>query len=430
MTEALEIYLWGTRIGTAWQPSGDLCVKFEYDRQFLKSKMELSPFRMPLRDSIYGFPELSRVDSYLGLPGLLADSLPDRFGTAVTDRWLQSRGIAPDNVTMLERLRLVGKRGMGALEYFPSDEPERWEGKIDVNEMAETASQILAGSNGEIPSDRLMQMMEIGSVAGGARAKAVVTWNERTNEIYSGEWKKDQDCCRQWLIKFDGVDGNGDRGVLDKKQYTRIEYAYYRMAVDAGIEMQECRLLEKDGRCHFMTLRYDREDGRKLHAQTLSSLGHFDYNQPRSCSYELYANFANKLHSSLQEKKQLFRRAAFHFAAVNCDDHVKNFSFLMDRRGEWRMTPAYDVTFAYVPGHQWLGTHQMTLNGKSAGIDEGDLLTFGRKIGLTENFCREALHDVTSVVGRWMTYAQDCGIAEERATEIADVINLAGLARA
>ena len=431
MTNAAEIFLWGTKIGTVWQPDNDLSAGFEYDKAFLNSGIEVSPFMMPLSEKLYRFPELSRLDSFHGLPGLLADSLPDKFGNAVINEWLQRHGRNPESFTAIERLCYTGKRGMGALEFVPSVGPAAGGDVIDVNEMAEFASEILSGRRNDKLSDRelsLAKMMEIGSSAGGARAKAVIAWNPQTGEIRSGQIEPGEG-FRQWLIKFDGVDENGDRGVRDSRQHTRIEYAYYLMATAAGIQMQECRLLEKDDRCHFMTLRYDRKEGDKIHVQTLAALGHFDYNQPQICSYEQYASFAKRLNPSLQELKQLYKRAAFNCMAMNCDDHVKNFSFMMDRRGNWKMAPAYDITFAYKPNHRWIGAHQMTLNGKSSGIGVEDLLEFGKNIGLSESFCKTSLNEIAGVVEKWMSFADQCGISEKRATEIGSMLNQTGMVK-
>ena len=429
MINAAEIYLWGTKIGTVWQPEEDSSAVFEYEKTFLGSGIEVSPFEMPLSERIYRFPELSRLDAFRGLPGLLADSLPDRFGNAVINEWLERHGRDPESFTAIERLCYTGKRGMGALEFMPSVGPVASGDEVDVNEMAEFASEILSGRKSEKLSDRelsLARLIEIGSSAGGARAKAVIAWNPKTGEIRSGQVELGRD-FQHWLIKFDGVDGNGDRGVTDSRQHTRIEYAYYLMAVAAGIQMQECRLLEKDGRSHFMTLRYDREDGRKIHVQTLAALGHFDYNQPKGCSYEQYAAFARRLNPSMLETKQLFKRAAFNCIAMNCDDHVKNFGFMMDRQGNWKMAPAYDITFAFKPNNRWLGAHQMTLNGKSSGIGKDDLMEFGRNLELQDAFCRDSIEQITGIVGQWMTFAEKCGITEERAAEISNVLNQEGL---
>ncbi|MCR5499509.1 MAG: type II toxin-antitoxin system HipA family toxin [Acetatifactor sp.] len=419
MTNTAEVYLWGTKIGTIWQPQGE-SARFEYDKRFLTSNMQVAPFKMPLSERVYSFPELDRLDAFHGMPGLLADSLPDRFGNAVIEEWLVRHGRSLESFSAIERLCYTGQRGMGALEYVPAMGPTGSNDEIDVTEMAEFASEILSGKSTTVFSDRdvtLARLMDIGSSAGGARAKAVIAWNPKTGEVKSGQVDAGAG-FEHWLLKFDGVSGNGDHGVADPKQYTLIEYAYYLMAKDAGVVMQECRILEKDGRHHFMTMRFDRKDGRKQHVQTLAALGHFDYNVPRTCSYEIYADYARRLGLGKEGMQELFRRAVFNVIGVNCDDHVKNFAFLMDRSGNWSLSPAYDLTFSYNPNNRWLSAHQMTIRGKSANINDEDLLAFGKAIGLSAAFCKKTIFQVRDIFANWMEYAQVSGISEKRAEEI------------
>ena len=221
-----------------------------------------------------------------------------------------------------------------------------------------------------------------------------------------------------WLIKFDGVSGNGDHNLADKKQYSLIEYAYYLMASDLGIDMNECRIYEKDGLHHFMTKRFDRVNGDKVHMQTLSALGHFDYNTPNLCSYELYTDYAKRLGIGKSGIEQIFRRMIFAVLGGNCDDHVKNFSFLMNRKGEWGLSPAYDLTFAYNPDNRWISKHQMSVNGKTSGITMNDLMASGKSMGLPAEFCKKTIAETERVVSDWLLYAEKCGISEERALEI------------
>ena len=227
-----------------------------------------------------------------------------------------------------------------------------------------------------------------------------------------------------WLIKFDGVSSNGDHNLYDKKQYSLIEYAYYLMAVDLGIEMNQCRIFEKDGLHHFMTKRFDRVNGDKMHMQTLAALGHFDYNTPSVCSYELYTDYAKRLGIGKSGIEQIFKRMVFAVLAGNCDDHVKNFSFLMDRKGKWMLSPAYDLTFAYNPDNKWISKHQMSINGKTSGITVDDIIASGRSMGLSGEFCRKTLSETERVVSEWLVYAEKCGINEERAAQIHNGIKL------
>lgn len=325
-----EVWLWGSRIGYLYQPEGSRLVQFEYDREFLNSGIEISPIMLPLSENIYAFDDLVGIPAFKGMAGVFADSLPDRFGNKIIDAWLAEQGREKDSFTAIERLCYTGSRGMGALEYRPSTGSVSVEENLDVTEMVKLASGVLSDKQDAILSDKkasIAQLIEIGSSAGGARAKAVIALNERTGEIRSGQLLSNSD-FDYWLLKFDGVDKNGDHNIHDSRQYTNIEYAYYLMAKDAGINMNECRLLQKDGLCHFMTKRFDRENGKKLHMITLAGLAHLDYNTPCSCSYEMYAKYAKRIGVSQSEIEEIYRRMIFAVEGVNCDDHVKNFSFL------------------------------------------------------------------------------------------------------
>ncbi len=420
MIQSAEVYLWGSRIGLVYQGESDPVFRFEYDRSFQKSGIELAPFQMPLSDRVYTFPELSRSEAFRGMPGLLADSLPDRFGNAVIDRWLTAKGREPDSFTAIERLCYTGTRGMGALEYVPAQGPHLSERDVDVQEMVKLASEILQDRKEEhleAEDMSLLQLLEIGSSAGGARAKAVIAWNEATGEIRSGQIDAGSG-YEYWLLKFDGISGNGDHGTKDPRQYTRIEYAYYLMAGDLGIPMEECRLLERDGLAHFMTKRFDRKNGKKIHTQTLAALGHFDYNMPGLCSYEQYAEYAKKLGMGKKEMEQIYRCMVFGDLSRNYDDHVKNFSFRMDPSGTWSLAPAYDLCFAYNPGNRWISGHQMRINGKMTDIQEEDLLAAGKTIGLNTGFCKKCIAGTKDVLRNWMDYAERSGINEARAEEL------------
>ena len=420
MIYSVEVYLWGSRIGLLHQNEDESFARFVYDKNFQRSGIELSPFRMPLSGNVYGFPELSGVNAFRGLPGLVADSLPDKFGNAIINQWLASRGREPESFTALERLCYTGSRGMGALEYVPAFDTDIPDSVIDVTEMTKLASDILTGRQSAVlNSDEMSKakLLEIGSSAGGARAKAIIAWNEATNEVKSGQINAGSG-FDYWLIKFDGVAGNGDHEVADKRQYTLIEYAYYLMAKDLGIQMSECRIFEKDGFHHFMTKRFDRVNGEKLHMQTLAALSHIDFNVPCLCSYEMYANYAQRLGVNQAEIEQIYKRMVFAVLGMNCDDHVKNFSFLMNRDGKWSLSPAYDITFAYKPDNQWISQHQMTINGKSKKITDEDLIACGKKMGCSSDYCKTIISDTKAVVSNWLIYAERCGILEDRAEEI------------
>ncbi|MBR5338203.1 MAG: type II toxin-antitoxin system HipA family toxin [Lachnospiraceae bacterium] len=425
MIRDVEVWLWGTRIGFLRETDASRAAVFEYDRDFIGSGIQVAPFMMPLSGALYSFPELPD-NSFHGVPGMVADSLPDRFGNAVIDRWLASLNRTPGSFSSLDRLCYTGKRGMGALEYQPATGPEVSGDSIDITEMTRFAESILSGREDlSVREDDLTmaRLMEIGTSAGGARAKAVIAWNEATGEVRSGQVDAGEG-FRYYLLKFGGVGSNGDHGAGDKKQYTQIEHAYYKMALDLGVQMMESRLFEKDGITHFLTERYDRRPEGKVHSQTLGALIHADYNSPGTCSYELYADYAKKLGIGKSGIEQIFRRMVFAVAGANCDDHVKNFSFLMDKGGKWSLAPAYDITFAYVPGNRWLSDHQMTIAGKTNDITVQDLITCGRTMGLGTAFCRSVVDKTIEITGKWMQYAEDDSIDEERASEINAILVL------
>ena len=425
MNDTAEVYLWGTRIGIIHQNITKRYASFEYDKDFLRSGIEVSPIRMPLAENIYEFPSLADGPFY-GMPGLVADSLPDRFGNAVIEQWLMSMGKSLSEFTAIDRLCYTGKRGMGALEYVPaSTDIKDIDDNINIREMVEFASDILSKREEiSLKADSNLtyaQLVQVGSSAGGARAKAVIAWNEETNEVRSGQTQLGPG-YDYWLMKFDNVSRNGDHGLEDKPEYTLIEYAYYIMAQKAGITMNECRIYESEGSHHFMTKRFDRVDGRKMHMQSLGALTHISYQEPGMCGYELAAMYMKKIGISHKEIEQFYRRMVFNCLAVNQDDHVKNISFLMDRTGKWVLSPAYDITFSYNPDNKWLRAHQMTVNGKTMGIGLSDVLEAGNKMGIKERRCKDIINDVKTAVSEFPKIAEQVGIKENTFEYINSII--------
>ena len=419
---AAEVILWGTKIGTVvYEPETSLA-SFEYDGGFLRSGIELSPIAMPLAGRIYTFPELS-YRSFHGLPGMLADSLPDKFGNAVIDAWLETQGRSPGSLDPVERLCYTGSRGMGALEYRPARDFSAGEAQgLKIDRLVQLAADILHNRKTmHIPVDEhaMSEIIKVGTSAGGARAKAVIAWNEHTGDIRSGQIDAGTG-YRYWLIKFDGVSGNGDKEGEDDPGYTKIEYAYYLMAQKAGITMNECRLYEESGRSHFMTLRFDRdqETGAKRHMQSLGGIAHFDYNLPGAYSYEQAAEVMRRLRISKPEILQLYRRMIFNVMARNQDDHVKNISFLMDRKGQWSLAPAYDVTYAYNPGGIWTGSHQMRIHGKRAGIQQEDLILAGKSMDIGKHDAEQMIEEVRAALNQWPDYAAQAKLSEDKALRI------------
>lgn len=416
MINTAEVYMWGTRIGVIHKEENKPYASFEYDRDFVNSGIELSPIMMPLSGRVFEFPDLTS-GAFHGVPGLVADSLPDKFGNTVINRWLAYQGKTDYDFNVLDRLCYTGKRGMGALEYVPATGPTSdVSEEINVREMAAFASKILQSrEEAEIIDGKgagFEQLLKFGTSAGGARAKAIIAWNEKTNELKSGQVDAGEG-FDYWLIKFDGVKGNGDHNLEDIPEYTLIEYAYYKMALAAGIEMSECRIYEEDGRHHFITKRFDRTNGKKLHMQTLGAIAHIDYNYPGICSYELAAGYMRQMRLPASDIEQLFRRMVFNVLAVNQDDHVKNISFIMDRTGSWRLSPAYDMTFSYDPSNMWLSSHQMLINGKRTGISPADMVECGNNMDISARRCRHIISEVTCAVDVWSQIASENGIREK-----------------
>jgi serine/threonine-protein kinase HipA len=386
---------------------------------------------MPLSPRIYQFPSLPEV-SFHGLPGLLADSLPDRFGNALIDAWLATQGRRPENFNAIERLCYIGVRGMGALEFAPvKGPPLRRSAEVQVDELVELASQVLTHRDSLQLSfapgrrdDGLQELLRVGTSAGGARAKAIIAWNRDTNEVRSGQVKAPAG-FDYWLLKFDGVSANKDKELEDPKGYTVIEYAYALMAVDARIEVTESRLLEEGGRRHFMTRRFDRlSDGGKLHMQSLAALAHFDFNSAGAYSYEQAFDVIKRLGLSMRAREQQFRRMIFNVVARNQDDHVKNIAFLMDKAGAWSLSPAFDVTYAYNPTGLWTNRHQMTLNGKTDDFTREDFEAVAQAAGLKRGAAEATLTEVMETVKEWPRYANTAGVLGSQRDKITRTLRL------
>jgi serine/threonine-protein kinase HipA len=431
MATVAEVRLWGRAIGAVSLEEGAGIAAFQYAPAFLASGIELSPITMPLSPRIYQFPSLPEV-SFHGLPGLLADSLPDRFGNALIDAWLATQGRRPESFNSVERLCYIGVRGMGALEFAPAKGPPlQRSAKVDVDELVKLASQVLTHRASLQVSfapgrrhEGLQEMLRVGTSAGGARAKAIVAWNRNTNEVRSGQVKA-PDGFDYWLLKFDGVSANKDKELEDPQGYTVIEYAYALMAADAGIEMSECRLMEEGGRRHFMTRRFDRlSDGGKLHMQSLAALAHFDFNSAGAYSYEQAFDVIKRLGLSMHAREQQFRRMIFNVIGRNQDDHVKNIAFLMDKTGAWSLSPAFDVTYAYNPTGLWTSRHQMTINGKSNDFTREDFEAVAQVAGLKRGKDEAILTEVMYTVKDWPRYAKTAGVPGSQRDQITRTLRL------
>ena len=429
MTDA-RVVLWGRDIGAvSWLGDRGVGV-FQYVPEFVGSGIEPSPLVMPLDSLPYEFPALPR-SSFRGLPGLLADSLPDRFGNAVIDAWLAAQGREADSFDPVERLCYTGARGMGALEYQPAILGPRTEShRLEVAKLVELSNLILtersalSGVLRDDESGAVDDILRVGTPAGGARAKAVVAWNPASGELRSGQLEAG-DGFEHWLIKFDGVSANRDRELADPQGYGLMEYAYHLMAVDAGVEMSDCRLHHEGGRSHFMTRRFDRTppDG-KRHMQSLAALAHLDTNNPVANSYEQAVRVIRRLGLPMHDRRQQFLRAVFNVVARNQDDHVKNIAFLMNRRGEWRLAPAFDVCNAFQPDGPWTGRHQMSINGKRDGFERADLYVLAATAGIKRRPADDHIDRVLDAVRRWPDFAAEAGVPIERVDRIGRVHRL------
>jgi serine/threonine-protein kinase HipA len=423
--DTATVSLWGIEIGAVtWDWQANLGV-FEYMPEFLESGIQVSPYVMPLSSQTYRFPELSRK-TFKGLPGLLADSLPDKFGSALIDQWLAREGIDKKEFSPVQRLCYIGSRGMGALEFMPAIDRKkpRDEGALDVASMVELAGRILAQreemagtvdlGDDEETAQTLKEILQVGVSAAGARAKVVIGWNEATKEVRSGQLTLPSG-FQHWLLKFDGVANNRDKELADGMGYGLMEYAYYRMAIDAGIQMNECRILEENGRHHFMTKRFDRTaSGEKLHMQSLGALAHYDFNIAGAYSYEQAFQIIERLELGMASVEQLYRRALFNIMARNQDDHVKNVAFLMDSNGTWRLSPAYDLTFAYNPDGDFTSKHQMSLNGKRDEFERQDFLQAAARFNIPASRAKNLIEEVAQGVRNWEKHAQEVGVSGAR----------------
>ncbi|MHC1706872.1 MAG: type II toxin-antitoxin system HipA family toxin [Bacteroidales bacterium] len=407
------IKLWDKLVGgVAWSEDTQLGT-FEFDSEFLEMDWDVSPIMMPLANSkgrIYSFNENKGADStFKGLPGLLADLLPDKYGNALINSWLATQGRASGSLTPVETLCFIGKRGMGAIEIEPPLRKEdQRTAKIELDNLVSVANKILNTREqfqtnwSKDEETALTDILKIGTSAGGARAKAIITYNDRTKEVRSGQVKAPKGFT-YWIIKFDGV---VDNQIGEPKGYGRAEMAYHLMAKDSGIEMSDCQLLEENGRAHFMTRRFDRDnEGNKIHMQSFCALRHFDFNMVGYYAYEQLFETMRMLGLPYPEAEQLFIRMVFNVLARNCDDHTKNFAFLMDKTGKWTLSPAFDVCHAYRPGSNWVNSQSLTVNGKRENINIDDFLAVGREMNIKK--AKQIIMGVTETIKKWNFYAEE-----------------------
>ncbi len=415
------IKIWNKRVGAiAWDVDTELA-SFEFESAFLTNNWDLSPLKMPITDAerrVFSFPGLRGTSTFKGLPGLLADVLPDKYGSSLINAWLSRNGRPADSMNPVELLCFIGKRGMGALEFEPIV-PKTNNGatKIELDSLINIAREILAGRQdfntnlSTAEAKALSDILKIGSSAGGARAKAVIAFNPDTKEIRSGQAAAPKGFTH-WLLKFDGVT---DQQLGVSSGYGRVEMAYHLMAKEAEIEMTECRLLEENGRAHFMTRRFDREHGKgtqdpsdKLHIQSFCAIAHYDFNEVTSFSYEQLFETMRSMLLPYTDAEQLYRRMVFNVMARNCDDHTKNFSFSMDKTGRWKLAPAFDICHSYRPGSTWVSQHSLSINGKRQKITRDDLLEVAKNMNIKK--ADTIIIQVNSVVSRWNDFAAQTNV--------------------
>lgn len=422
------VKIWGHVVGAVlWDEKKEIAI-FEFEPAFIKNNWDLAPMMMPLADvknknTIFQFPRLNK-DTFNGLPGLLADALPDAYGTTLINAWLAANGRTPDSMNPVERLCYMGKRGLGALEFEPSLNTEKETAvSVEIKSLVEMAQQILGQRKTfstnikENVKKGLEDIIRVGSSAGGARAKAIIAYNETTKEVRSGQVATPKG-FQHWLLKFDGV---SNKALGDPAGYGRIELAYYYMAMDCGINISESRLLEENGRAHFMTKRFDRVKGKeKLHVQTLCAMQHFDFSLVGAYSYEQVFQTIRKLKLPAKATEQLYRRMVFNVIARNLDDHTKNFSFIMDKTGQWNLSPAYDLTYSYNPESKWVSQHNLSINNKTKNITKEDLLKVGKEMSVKQ--ANSILKNTKEVVANWPKYAKQCGVTTKQINAIAKTL--------
>ena len=416
------VKIWGKEVGAvAWDENRKLA-SFEYTPAFKRLGWELSPLKMPLtrEQKVYSFPDILRTkdsgyDTFKGLPGLLADVLPDRYGNELINIWLAQQGRPENSMNPVEMLCFIGERGMGALEFEPAAIKQNVNTfSIELDSLVEIAGKMLSKKEAfvtNLKSDEekaILDIIKIGTSAGGARPKAVIAYNEKTGEIRSGQTRVPVG-FEHWLIKLDGV---SDVQLGASHGYGRVEYAYHLMAIDCGIEMTSCKLLEENGRAHFMTKRFDREGSyTKNHTQTFCAIKHYDYNRITSYSYEQLFQTMRALKLTYPEAEQMFRRMVFNVIARNCDDHTKNFSFMLKQGGRWKLAPAYDICHAYRPGSEWVSHHALSIDGRRENITRENLITIGHSIRCKKT---EAIIDeINEKIQQWNNYADKAGVEND-----------------
>ena len=427
MINTAFVKIWGEIAGAVFWDEKRGIASFEYEPKFKKLNWDLAPLKMPVGASqkVFAFPELRKgknldFDTFKGLPGLLADVLPDKYGNQLINTWLAQQGRPGDSMNPVEMLCFIGNRGMGALEFEPTSIKENKASfSLEMDSLVNIAQKMLSDKSAfstNLSKDEekaVMEILQIGTSAGGARPKAVIAYNHKTGEVKSGQ-RLAPEGFELWLIKLDGV---SDVQLGSSKGYGRVEMAYYNMATACGIQMMPSLLLEENGRAHFMTKRFDREGSlTKHHIQTFCAIKHFDFNLVNSFSYEQLFQTMRELKLNYQDAEQMFRRMVFNVIARNCDDHTKNFSFRLKKEGSWELSPAYDVCHAYQPNHRWVSEHALSINNKRTDITKQDLLDFDSSVKTAK--AKSIIQQINSTVAQWKKFADEVKVSPELRDEI------------
>ena len=421
MVDVAEFKIWGELAGAVrWDESQQMGY-FQYAPKFIQKAWDLSPVKMPVAEGsrIYSFPELRKgrketEDAFKGLPGLLSDALPDRYGNKLINIWLAQQGRSENSMNPVEKLCFIGARGMGALEFEPAQiKTGARSFMLELDSLVEVARKMLHEREAFLTNinkneeKAMMDILKIGTSAGGARPKAIIAYNPKTGEVKSGQGNVPKG-YEHWLLKLDGVSGEQ---FGESSGWGRVEYAYALMAADCEIEMSECRMLEENGRAHFMTKRFDRDGNIKHHIQSLCGLQHYDFNEMDAYSYEQLFQTMRLLRLTYPEAEQMFRRMVFNVLSTNYDDHTKNFSFILKKNEHWRLAPAYDLCFSFDPTNHWVNKQTLSVNGKRLAIRKEDLMTIAKDNNIKKG--SKIIDDINSIVNSWNTYATRAGVRND-----------------
>lgn len=432
MVDVAEVKIWGELAGAVRWDVEQRLGYFQYDSKFLQKGWDLSPIKMPISNGsrIYSFPELRQgrgetEDTFKGLPGLLSDALPDKYGNRLINIWLAQQGRPENSMNPVEKLCFIGSRGMGALEFEPAQiKTNKSSFSLELDSLVDVAKRMLNEREafltniGKDEEKTMMEILKIGISAGGARPKAVIAYNQKTKEVRSGQGNVPKG-FEHWLIKLDGVSGEQ---FGESSGWGRVEYAYYLMAKECGITISECELMEENGRAHFMTKRFDREGNTKHHIQSLCGLQHYDFNDMDGYSYEQVFQTMRLLRLTYPEAEEMFRRMVFNVLATNYDDHTKNFSFILKKGETWRLAPAYDLCFSFDATNHWVNKQTLSVNGKRLNITKADLMTIAKDNNIKKG--EKIVEDINLVVKSWTTYAKQAGVRTDLKERIGQNLNI------